>query len=126
MATGNPIAAYARRDTAILHHVGLYGVGLTTTVGELFFKPTGNGGHVLKRLAEEGFLELFQRALPGGISYCRLSSRGCAAVQAPKERSEPLGPSALDQAIAISYWCCLAGPARRYRVESKEVRELWK
>jgi hypothetical protein len=104
-----------------LEHFAMYGIGLPAVITQLFFDGR-QCGHVLKKLAEEGGpLAAFPRALPGGLTYYRLSHRGTALVNAPKERSQPLGSAALDLAIGLAYFCCLAGPARRHRAERKDL-----
>lgn len=116
---------YKHRDLAILRHIADARIGMLPLLGELyFFAQGGNGGHVVKRLAADGLVELMPRAIPGGISYCRLTLRGAARIDAPKTRAGVLNTAALNSAIAIAYWAYLAGSARRYRLESREVGRL--
>jgi hypothetical protein len=50
-----------------------------------------------------------------------LSHRGTALLNAPKERAQPLGAEALNLALGVLYFCCLAGPVRRHRVERNDL-----
>lgn len=120
----SPSTRFAKRDRAILEHVSLYGIGLPAVVSRLFFGGK-QSGHVLKRFSgESGPLESFPRALPGGLSYVRLSVRGASELSAPKDRAEPLGAASLDQAIGIAFFCCL-GDNRRYRIDRKELLPIF-
>lgn len=115
---------YRERDEAILRFIGTYGIGLIEAINRVI----GQGkqlGHVVRRLADEGFLQLHARALEGGVSYCRLTEVGAARVRMPKDRaSTALGVQALDKAIAVTTWCCLTDE-RRYKVERNEIDELF-
>ncbi len=116
--------AYRERDEAILRFVGTYGIGLIEAINRVI----GQGkqlGHVVRRLADEGLLQLHARALEGGVSYCRLTEPGAARVRMPKDRaSNTIGAQALDKAIAVATWCCLTDE-RRYKVERGEIDELF-
>src|SRR4051812_3081868 len=46
----SPSERFAKRDSAILRHIALYGVGLSAVVSRLFFGGK-QSGHVLKRFA---------------------------------------------------------------------------
>jgi hypothetical protein len=107
------------RDMAMLRHVALYGVSLHAAVSELFFDGK-SGGQIVKKLADRGLLSLRERAIPGGVSYARLTAAGCTAAGVPKTRSGPLGSAALDLALGILYFSCL-DTRRRYRVERDEL-----
>jgi hypothetical protein len=116
--------AYRERDTAILKHVGRYGIGLIDAISRVI----GGGkqlGHVVRRLADTGLLQLQSRALEGGVSYCRLTDQGASLLQVPKDRAtSALGAQALDKAIAVATWCCLS-TERRHKVERREFEELF-
>jgi hypothetical protein len=45
-------------------------------------------------------------------------------LSAAKDRAEPLGEAALDQALGIAFFCCLDN-IRRFRVERKELLPLF-
>lgn len=107
-----------RRDTALISHIGLYGLSIHASLSELFFEGK-QAGHVLKRLADGGLVTLHERTIPGGITYARLTATGCTVAGVPKTRSRPLGPG-LDLAIAILYFSTLDGH-RRYRVEHSDM-----
>lgn len=115
--------AYRERDTAILRFVGTYGVGLIQAINHVI----GEGkqlGHVVRRLAEDGLLQLQARALEGGVSYCRLTPIGAERAQVPKDRAtKELGVQALDKLLAVMTWCCF-GKCRRYRIERSEMAAI--
>lgn len=114
--------AYAERDIAILRMVGTYHVAVTDAVSQVIGGGS-NLGHVVRRLADDGLLQLFSRKLPGGVSYVQLSERGAERIGVPKHRARPLGSSALDSPLALMTWCCLSS-ARRYRIAVSEAKEV--
>lgn len=114
---------YERRDFAILRHTADFGVALNAIVSRLFFAGK-QCGQIVRRLADEGDLELFPRALPGGISYARLTKSGCARIGVSEKLSRPLSGHALSQAIAIAC-CCGLGAYRRYRLRHVELKALF-
>lgn len=114
---------YERRDLAILRHVALYGVMLNASIAKLFFADK-QAGQITRRLADEGFLELYPRALPGGITYARLTKSGCVKVGVSEKLSRPLSGHALSQAIAIVCYCTL-GLHRRHRLLHAELKRLY-
>lgn len=114
---------YERRDLAILRHVALYGVMLNAPIARLFFAGK-QAGQITRRLADEGFLELFPRALPGGITYARLTKSGCVKVGVSEKLSRPLSGHALSQAIAIVCYATL-GLHLRHRLLHVELKRLY-
>lgn len=114
--------AYRQRDRAILCQVGLYGVGITESVTATI----GGGknlGHIIRRMADGGDLTLHSRALEGGVSYFQLTDKACERIGVPVERSKPLGPQALDKALAVLTWSTLS-TVRRYKIERTMLRTL--
>lgn len=115
--------AYRDRDNAILRFVGTYSVALIQVINHVI----GEGkqlGHVVRRLSDEGYLQLQARALEGAVSYCRLTTIGAERIQLPKDRAtKSIGVQALDKYLAVLTWCCLS-PDRRYRIERRELEEL--
>lgn len=118
-----PLDDYERRDRLILRHVALYGVLLNAAVSKLFFSGK-QAGQIIRRLADEGLLELFARSLPGGITYAKLTKSGCIRIGAAEKRSRPLSGHALQQAIAILCYCIL-GSHRRHRLTHAEMKRLY-
>jgi len=114
---------FERRDFAVLRHTADYGVALNAILSRLFFSEK-QCGQIVRRLADEGDLELFPRALPGGISYARLTKSGCARIGVSEKLSRPLSGHALSQAIAIACYCGLAAH-RRYRLRHGELKALY-
>lgn len=112
------------RDRAILLHLATYNAGLSIALSKLFFEGE-SAGHILQRLAGQGLLEVHRQALPGRITYATLTARGLAEVsgESGRKRLAPLGPAALDQAIAISFYCNCT-PVRRFRLSRRELLPL--
>jgi DNA-binding MarR family transcriptional regulator len=119
----NPSEKYGRRDLAILRHISLYGLALYAVLSEIFFDRK-TPGNAIKKLELAGLVQSHQRALPGRLSYLRLTPAGCARLCVPKERARSLGSSAIDLAIAVECFCCL-GPARSHKLEHAELRKLF-
>lgn len=118
-----PSDKYAARDGAILGHTSLYGLALYPTLSELFCDGK-SPGNAVRKLELAGWLKSHQRALPGRLSYVRLTPAGCAKVCVPKERARPLGASAIDVAVACEFFCCLSD-ARRHKLEPLELRRFF-
>jgi hypothetical protein len=114
---------FERRDFAILRHTADYGVALNAVLSRLFFAGK-QCGQIVRRLADDGDLELFPRALPGGISYARLTKSGCARIGVSEKLSRPLSGHALSQAISIACYCGLAS-RRRYRLRHVDLKALY-
>ena len=111
------------RDAAICPFVGLNRIGVNSVLSEVFFGGMQNsGGQIPMKLSKPPYelVIVHSRAIPGGINYLTLSAKGCRLFGFPDERSKPLGSSALDQPVGISYFGVLDGP-RRYRVERDEL-----
>lgn len=121
--SSTPSDRFEARDLAILRHAAEYGVVLTAVLAKLFFKGK-QAGHVVRKLADAGFLEMFSRALPGSITYARLSKRGCLRIGVSEKLSQLLSGHALNQAIAIVCYCVL-GTYRRRRLTPMEMKELF-
>jgi hypothetical protein len=118
----HPPEAYQQRDAAILRHVAAYRLALIESVSQVI-GIGANLGHIVRRLADDGLLELFSRKLPGGVSYAQLTERGAQRIGVPRHRAIPLGNAALDPALAVLTWSCLSS-SRRYRIEAEEAAEL--
>lgn len=117
------LAEYKLRDRRLLEHAARYRVLLPPAASAAF----GNGKpipHAFSRLVEAELLQGFPRALPGGLSYYVLSTKGCAAINAPSFRATPPQGAALDLAIATSFFCHL-DKHRRYRLDPQEAGELF-
>ena len=113
---------YQARDVAILHATHRYGIALSESISALFFGQGKPCGHVLRRLEARGLLEIHSRSLPGGHSYGTLTSRGLRDIGVDKQTVKAMGPTALNAAIAIAWYCTLQ-KTRRYRLLSSEISE---
>lgn len=113
---------YEKRDLAILRHAAEYGVVLNAAVSALLFRGK-QAGHVVRRLCDLGDLELFARALPGSVTYARLTKSGCARLAISDKNARPLSGHALSQAIAVLVYCVL-GTYRRLRLTPTDMKNL--
>ena len=114
---------YERRDQAILRHTALYGVMLNAVISKRFFAGK-QAGQITRRLADDGFLELSPRSLPGGITHGRLTKSGCVKIGVSEKLSRPLSGHALSQAIALACYSTL-GAYRRHRLLHTELKRLY-
>lgn len=112
---------FAERDERLLAHVARYQVWVSKFIEPLFF-GSKTCGHIQKRLLESGALELHSRKIPGSLSYCTLSAASVSQLGLPKERNQ-VSAAALDQALAILYWCKM-GKNKRIRLEKSEAGDL--
>lgn len=114
------------RDLAVLRHLAVNRVGIYPVLAPLFFGGSGTTcGLAAKRLSEEKdghppLIDLHRRALPGKHSYITLRPAACRLLGIPVRRAAPLSTTALDQAIALSYFCH-RGEYSRHRLERKEL-----
>lgn len=115
--------SYERRDCLILRHAAQYGIALNAVLSARYFSGK-QSGQITRRLADEGFLELFPRALPGGITYARLTKSGCVKVGVSEKLARPLSGHALSQAIALACYSTL-GAHRRHRLLHAELKRLY-
>lgn len=113
---------YQQRDLLILKFTAAYGVVLNAAVSRLFFHGK-QAGHVIRRLADEGYLQLFPRTLPGGVTYGGLTRTGCARIGVSEKLSRPWSGYALNQALALVCYCTL-GPFRRHRLKHADLKGL--
>lgn len=113
---------YRQRDQALERLAASYGIGINEAASRVLFggKPCG---HIIRRLADEGAIELRSRAFEGGVSYFQPTERTCIRLGFPKDRASPLSGQALDKALAVLVWCVLSDD-RRYRLERSQVKEL--
>lgn len=123
MPTSVPADRFEARDLAILRHAADYGVILNATVSRLFFSGK-EPGHVIRKIADGGDLEIFPRALPGSLSYARLTKSGCVRISVSEKLSRPLSGHALSQALALACYCVL-GRFRRHRLKAAEMESLF-
>jgi hypothetical protein len=118
-----PFEKYFQRDRAILDFTSRYGLSLYPTLSRIFCADK-SPGNAIRKLELAGFVQSHQRALPGRLSYVRLTQAGCAKLGVPKERSRPLGASAIDLNIAVQCFCCLAA-VRRHKLERAETKQFF-
>lgn len=118
-----PADKFEARDLAILRHAADDGVILNATVSKLFFSGR-EPGHVIRKIADGGDLEVFPRALPGSLSYARLTKSGCIRISVSERLARPLSGHALGQAISIACYSVL-GKYRRVRLTAAEMQSLF-
>ena len=114
-------AQYERRDRAFLAHVALYRCGLYQSLSKVLFGESGKPiGTIASKLArcETPLVSINERSIPGGHNALTITPAGCRFLaNVPAKRgAKPLQGAALDEAIAISFFCCL-DTTRRYRIE---------
>lgn len=116
---------YEERDMAILRHIDRYGLGLMACISKIFMKGQGHAGHIIRRLAAANLVRIEKRALPGNHSYALLTSQGYKRLGKEKKYS-PLTANALDNALAVLYWCVLeSATVRRYRLSPRQIEALF-
>ncbi len=112
-------AEYAARDLAILWFALRYGIALNCTVSAAIFEGL-ECGHVLRKLSDRGWLERYSGALPGGLSYFRLTPKGGQQIGVDV-KPKSLGAVALNGAIATSAFCVVDGGGVRQRILPNEL-----
>lgn len=114
---------FEERDLAILRHAKDYGLVLHAVISRLYFSGK-QSGHIVRRLGDDGYLELFQRALPGSITYARLNKSGCARLGVSEKYARPVSGHLLSQSVSLVVYCKL-GPFRRVRIRHEELKRLF-
>ena len=120
-------AHYERRDVAFLAHVARYRVGLYPSLSQVLFEASGKPiGSIAAKLETKGLVHVHKRAINGGINFVSITTAGCRRLaNVPVERGAKYpASSALDQAIGVSFFCCLARH-RRHRLETTQLRNIF-
>lgn len=127
------------RDKLILAHLGLYRISLRPVMARMFFDGNDTAlGNVLRRLSKsdensektknkkkkEGLI-CARTGLSGNMSYYQLTRAGATAIGVPIDRSENFGDLALDQHLAILWFCCMTDKPR-FRIEDADVQNALK
>jgi len=110
------------RDSKILRFLALYRAAPRAVIEAQHFGG-GNGDHVIQRLLEEGRIKSYS-GLPGGLCYYQLSITEAKQLHVPVHRGLPHSGAALREALAVLWFCCMAGKRRR-RLERKEIGKLF-
>jgi len=116
-------AEYRERDLAVLRNAYRYGIVMNATVSAAILAGK-EAGHVLRRFGDRNWLSMHSAAIPGGVSYGTLTAQGGKEIGV-QLKPKPLGAVALDTALAVAYYCTVAGgTVRRYRLLGAEVRKI--
>lgn len=110
------------RDNKILLHIGEHRLSTRAVISHLFFND-GNCDHVIQRLLEERRIKS-NSGLPGGLSYYQLTREEAEGLEIPVNRTFPHRARNLREALAVLWFCCMAGKKRR-RLSQKEIRKLF-
>lgn len=110
------------RDDCILAHIGLYHLSLRPIIEELFFDGR-NCGNVVQRLLAEKYLQA-RDGLPGRLSYYQLSRAEASRRGLPESRSRGPQNQAIHTALAVLWFCTMAG-RNRHRLEPADVERVF-
>lgn len=117
------LAQMELRDQKVINHIGLYRLTLRAVVTEQGFDGSETAcGNVIQRLLDDGRIQSIE-GLPNGFHYYQLTKKEAIAQGLPENRAQPLGPRALNEALAIVWFCCM-GRRTRHRLESRQIQAL--
>jgi hypothetical protein len=88
----------------------------------LYFED-GNCDHVIQRLLDEKRIKSHP-GLPGGLAYYQLTIPETRRIGIPQHRALPHHASSLREALAVLWFCCMAGKKRK-RLERREIGKLF-
>lgn len=115
---------YADRDRAMLCAILRYQV-LVGAMASAQFLNGKEAGHVLRRFAAKGWLELETAAIPGGVTYATLTAAGGREIGVT-HRVRPMSAARLDAALAVGGFCLLDAdcPTGRVRLTAQEINRI--
>ena len=102
---------YEQRDLLLIRQIERDGIGLYEPLGRRYLGGK-DAGNAIRKLAAKNWLQIHQRALPGGVSYATLTRQGRRQLGKPDRKVKPLGATALSQAIGLCWYCSLEAKLR--------------
>src|SRR5262249_18061620 len=119
---GHSFKFMTKRDEKITKHIGRYRVSTRAVISHLFFADK-NCDHVVQRLLDVNRIRAFA-GLPGGLSYYQLTISEARRLGLPPHRANPHHAAGLREALAVLWFCCMAGEKRK-RLERTGIKKLF-
>lgn len=90
-------------------------------IAQLFFDgKKDRATDTIKKLNEQGRLQIIKRGLPRGYSYYQLTAKACAEVGVSEERAEPLKAQGLARSLGV-LWFATMSSTRRTRLRNDKL-----